>query len=145
MFTGDNVLGHGTAVFEDMSAYMGSLERMRGRIGEGARAYPGHGEVIEEGKGRIGEYIAHRRQREEQVVEVLGKEGEGEGEGKGEGRGEMTAMEIVKVIYKDVPESLHVAAERGVVQILQKLVKDGKVEEAGVEERWRLRTASASL
>ena len=40
MFTGDNVLGHGTAVFEDLAVYLNSLTRMREHFH--GRAYPGH-------------------------------------------------------------------------------------------------------
>ncbi len=40
MFTGDNVLGHGTAVFEDLAVYLNSLSRMREQFQ--GRAYPGH-------------------------------------------------------------------------------------------------------
>ena len=40
MFTGDNVLGHGTAVFEDLALYLDSLSRMREQFH--GRAYPGH-------------------------------------------------------------------------------------------------------
>ena len=40
MFTGDNVLGHGTAVFENLSLYLDSLSRMREEFH--GRAYPGH-------------------------------------------------------------------------------------------------------
>jgi ribonuclease/clavin/mitogillin len=69
MFTGDNVLGHGTAVFEDLATYMSSLETMGSKFG--GRAYPGHGDVIEDGRGRISQYISHRKQREDQVLEVL--------------------------------------------------------------------------
>ena len=52
-------------------------------------------------------------------------------------------MEIVKVIYKDVPENLHEAAERGVVQVLDKLEKEDKVR-ADDSQRWEL-TAKAAL
>ena len=40
LFTGDNVLGHGTAVFEDLALYLDSLSRMREQFS--GRAYPGH-------------------------------------------------------------------------------------------------------
>lgn len=103
MFTGDNVLGHGTAVFEDLSSYMTSLEKM-GKEFSG-RAYPGHGAVINSGREKIREYIAHRKERERQVMEVIGNDKRPEG---------WTSMEIVKVVYKDVPENLHVPAEGGV-------------------------------
>ena len=113
MFTGDNVLGHGTAVFEKLSVYLDSLKNMRQQFA--GRAYPGHGEVIEDGVAKIDEYIAHRQLRENQVLQVL------------EDRKPRTPMELVKIIYKDVPENLHEPAAQGVLQILQKLEGEGKV------------------
>jgi hypothetical protein len=47
-------------------------------------------------------------------------------------------MELVASIYRDVPESLHPAAAGGVVQILQKLLREGKVVVEDDGERWRL-------
>ena len=44
LFTGDNVLGHGTAVFEDLSTYLDSLGKMS-TLFKG-KAYPGHGAVF---------------------------------------------------------------------------------------------------
>ena len=120
MFTADNVLGQGTAVFEDLGTYMKSLDSMREQFK--GRAYPGHGPVIQDGPARIAEYIQHRKQREKQVLGVL-KEGE------------MGSMEIVKVIYKDYPESLWEPAEKGILQILSKLKGEGKV---GGEKTWSI-------
>ncbi|KAJ9666490.1 hypothetical protein H2201_003412 [Coniosporium apollinis] len=121
MFTGDNVLGQGTAVFEDLATYMDSLDRMSHQFS--GRAYPGHGPVIEDGKGMVLEYIRHRKERENQVLEVLnGQKGEAAAAKEG-----WKSMEIVKVIYKDYPENLHAPAERGLIQILEKLMKEGKV------------------
>ena len=48
-------------------------------------------------------------------------------------------MEIVKVIYKDVPESLHIPAEGGVLKILMKLQEEEKVVENTSTERWRIK------
>lgn len=118
LFTGDNVLGHGTAVFEDLPTYLKSLAGMKEQIEEGGRGYPGHGAVIDDCRGRIAEYITHREVREREILEVLGKAPEGKGLG---------SMDLVKVIYKDVPEELHLPAARGVLQILDKLVGEGKV------------------
>lgn len=115
MFTGDNVLGHGTAVFEDLPTYLSSLEKMSHQVG--GKGYPGHGAVIEDCKAKILEYIKHRETREKELVEVLGRGTEGQGLG---------SMELVQIIYQDVPESLHFAASRGVVQILDKLVEEGR-------------------
>lgn len=33
--------------------------------------YPGHGEVIDDGVGKLKEYMQHRQEREDQVVEAL--------------------------------------------------------------------------
>ncbi|EOA89915.1 hypothetical protein ACJQWK_02558 [Exserohilum turcicum] len=130
MFTADNVLGQGTAVFEDLAAYMKSLDAMLRQFG--GRAYPGHGPVIEDGPAKISEYIAHRKQREKQVLDVLAADESGSG---------MSSMDIVKVIYKDYPESLWQPAERGVLQILGKLKQEGKVTG---ETKWSL-SGKASL
>jgi endoribonuclease LACTB2 len=132
LFTGDTVLGAGTAVFEDLASYMDSLERMR-HLFEG-RAYPAHGPVIQDGPAKVLQYVRHRQQREEQVLEAL-KSPSATAEG---GR---SSMDLVKTIYADVPESLHQAAEGSVRQVLYKLQKEGK---AGQKDgRWSLISSSA--
>ena len=50
---------------------------------------------------------------------------------------EATSMELVKVVYKDVPENLHVPAANGVVQALRKLKSEGKVAQRQ-HERWQI-------
>lgn len=132
MFTADNVLGQGTAVFEDLATYMKSLDSMAKQFT--GRAYPGHGPVIDDGPAKIEEYIKHRRQREKQVLDVLAKDKEGG----------WTAMDIVKVIYKDYPENLWEPAERGVLQILEKLRGEGKVRFDKDKGTWAL-SRKASL
>jgi glyoxylase-like metal-dependent hydrolase (beta-lactamase superfamily II) len=128
LFTADNILGHGTAVFEDLPAYIDSLSKMSKAVS--GRGYPGHGAVIENVQAKAAEYIAHRAQREQEVVNVMRKTG----------KDGLTLMEMVKVIYKDVPENLHIPASRGVLQILWKLQEEGKVEceDRPDEEVWRL-------
>lgn len=113
MFTGDNVLGHGTAVFEDLTVYLNSLKQMRLQFS--GRAYPGHGDIIEEGVAKIDQYIAHRQLREAQVLQYLND---------GMPR---TPMELVKFVYKDVPTNLHEPAAKGVLQILYRLKDERKV------------------
>jgi ribonuclease/clavin/mitogillin len=142
MFTGDNVLGHGTAVFEDLLTYLNSLEMMRGSFR--GRAYPGHGPVLEDGPGKILEYIRHRQLRENQVIQVLKSTRSSPGvEIGGDECDEWTSMEIVKIIYKDVPENLHLPANGGVIQILRKLEEEDKVIEDSRTERWRLKNRAA--
>ncbi|EXF77245.1 metallo-beta-lactamase superfamily protein [Colletotrichum fioriniae PJ7] len=137
MFTADNVLGQGTAVFEDLTVYLNSLERMQGLFK--GRAYPGHGPVIDNGPSKIQDYINHRRAREEQVIRTLRTARQGsdiEGDPYA-----WTVMELVKVIYADVPEELHIPASGGVIQILEKLEKENKVIQS--DERWKLKDRSA--
>ena len=81
LFSFDTVLGHGTAVFSSLSTYLNSLSNLISRLPEEEKVpiYPGHGEVIEDGLGKLKEYRKHRLEREEQVVEALkglkGREG----------------------------------------------------------------------
>ncbi|EGS19418.1 metallo-beta-lactamase domain-containing protein [Thermochaetoides thermophila DSM 1495] len=159
IFTGDNVLGHGTAVFEDLATYLSSLEIMKELYSDGersGRAYPGHGPVVDDGMAKIEEYIRHRKMREEQVLQTLrsspgGPDGSGAGSNNKDGQHQVqppawTVMELVRSIYRDVPESLHPAAAGGVVQILHKLRREGRVvvvSESGDGERWSLAARSA--
>lgn len=136
MFTGDNVLGQGTAVFEDLIVYLQSLERMRTLFT--GRAYPGHGPVVEDGPAKISEYIKHRKLREDQVIQTLRSARPGASVGEED---LWTPMELVKVIYWDIPEDLHMAACGGVIQILGKLDREGRV--LAVNERWRLKDRSS--
>ncbi|KAI9827648.1 MAG: hypothetical protein M1819_006937 [Sarea resinae] len=142
MFTGDNVLGHGTAVFEDLIAYLRSLNQMQHQFS--GRAYPGHGAIIEAGNSKIVDYIEHRKQREYQVLEVLGNGETSQVSSVSLNRKEQdladwTSIEIVKVIYKDVPENLHLPAERGLLQILRKLEGEGSITHNQATNKWRLR------
>lgn len=95
-FSGDNVLGQGTSVFEDLSVYMSSLEKSFQIIDNDQVAksrdtiYPAHGPVIE-GKAlqTIKTYIKHRLEREEQVWRFLNE------------KGPSTVRQIVEVLYAE--------------------------------------------
>ncbi|KAI9822897.1 MAG: hypothetical protein M1832_002922 [Thelocarpon impressellum] len=134
LFTGDAVLGHGTAVFDDLALYLASLARMR-TLFKG-RAYPGHGAVIGDGPARVEGYIRHRQEREQQVLDVLGSSHSAEEEG-------WTPTEIVGVVYREVPVSLHVPAEGGVVQVLRKLEGEDRVVVESGTGRWRINGRAA--
>lgn len=123
VFSGDCILGEGTTVFEDLYDYMRSLShilQMNPSI-----IYPGHGPVIEAPTEKIQQYINHRNMRESQIKEVLS-----------ERSNLLTEMEIVKILYKDTPESLYLAAAKNVNQHLLKLEKEGTVIRN--EDGWRL-------
>ncbi|KAG5942431.1 hypothetical protein E4U53_007251 [Claviceps sorghi] len=136
MFTADNVLGHGTTVFEDMSAYLASLVKMR-RLFSG-RAYPGHGPVLEDGPGIIASYIEHRQSRIAQVLQTMRASHATRPKG-----ADWSVMDLVTIIYHDVPAELHPAAGRGISQILEKLGRDGLALQID-QHHWRL-TEDASF
>lgn len=142
LFSGDNVLGHGTAVFEDLAAYMTSLQKMHDRLSASSTPtipiFPGHGAVIDNGRAKIAEYISHRQERERQILDVL-KEVSPDGEDQG-----WSSMGIVKVVYAEYPEHLHGPAEGSVVHVLRKMEGDGRVVRAkGEGGGWRLSSKAA--
>lgn len=108
------------------------------------RGYPGHGAVIEKASARINEYIQHRQQREDEVIQVL-RYGSLDSSGEaGKTPTSWTPIELVKKIYRDVPESLHLPASHGVLQVLMKLEGEGQTvhEESGA---WRLGGEKSAL
>lgn len=141
--TSTDVLGHGTAVFEDLKVYLSSLHRMLNRVQ--GRGYPGHGAVLENTNSRITEYIKHRQQREDEVLRVLryGTLDVMQGESSGELKRAWTPLELVKVIYRDVPENLHLPASYGVVQVLMKLEDEGRTVHEEESGGWRFGGKSA--
>lgn len=116
VLTGDHVLGRGTTVVAwpdgDMAAYLASLERLQ-TLGATA-LYPGHGPVVTDPAGRIGDYLSHRHEREAQVLAALRA-------------GDTTTAEVVERVYVDVDPVLHPAAARSVRAHLDKLVAEGLV------------------
>jgi glyoxylase-like metal-dependent hydrolase (beta-lactamase superfamily II) len=130
LFSGDLILNGSTSVIPDedgdLADYMASLRRVQA-LGV-RRIYPAHGPVIEDGPAKIQEYIDHRMERERQILEALGN-------------GARTIPEMVKIIYADVPEKLHLMAGKSVHSHLKKLKKDGRVSEeriASAPSRWTL-------
>ena len=86
IFSGDCILGEGTAVFEDLHDYMISLKNILQM--EPKLIYPGHGPVIDNPLPRIQYYINHRHQREEEILKILKEKNK-----------PMSEMEIVKNVY----------------------------------------------
>lgn len=135
LFTGDSILGQGTAVFEDLSTYLSSLRRLLQF--NPSTLFPGHGPVIHNAKEKIEEYISHRQQREDEIVNVF-KDAKVDGEG---GERGLLPMDIVEIIYVKYPKSLWGPAERGVVLHLKKLRDEGRAKEVG-GGRWMLTPSS---
>lgn len=116
ILTGDHVLGRGTSLVAhpdgDMADYLSSLRRLAEL--DAPALYPGHGPMVEDPAGTIETYLAHRRERERQVLDALEA-------------GDRTPAAMVTTIYVDVDPLLHPAAERTVRAHLGKLVAEGRV------------------
>ena len=70
-FTGDAVLGEGSVfVAGDMAGYLDGLRRLRGL---GLRLIcPGHGPPVTDPRSKLDAYLAHRLDRERQLLDALG-------------------------------------------------------------------------
>jgi glyoxylase-like metal-dependent hydrolase (beta-lactamase superfamily II) len=129
LFTGDHVLNGTTTVVNpqrggDMVQYLASLERLR-KLRRIARICPGHGDVIDDPKAVLDEYVAHRKMRERQIVKALQA-------------GPAKINELVERLYIDTPEGLLDMAGRQVHAHLLKLKAEGKVDGSGVRSAWKV-------
>ncbi len=120
LFTGDAVLGRGTSFIDppegDLVQYLRSLRRMLDLAPR--TIYPGHGPVVLHARAKIEEYLAHRAEREEQVLAALAD-------------GRRTIGEMVEVIYAGYPADVLPLAARSVLAHLGKLEAEGRVERRG--------------
>ena len=124
LFSGDHVMGWSTSIVSppegDMRAYFASLRLVLGR--EEQLFYPTHGAPVTEPRALVAALLAHREEREQQIVETL----------KG---GAKTIPEMVAIIYRDVDQRLHGAAGRSVLAHLLHLVETGRVQAEGARYR----------
>jgi glyoxylase-like metal-dependent hydrolase (beta-lactamase superfamily II) len=115
LFTGDTILGAGTtAIFPpdgNMAEYIRSLRKLRD-LGP-RRIYPAHGPTRDDAVALIDEYIAHRLEREQQIIAAMA-------------RGARTARELRAVVYPDLDSRLHGAAEIQIEAHLIKLLEEGR-------------------
>ena len=115
LFTGDTVLGAGTtAIFPpdgSMAEYIRSLHKLRAL--EPRRIYPAHGPTRDDAVALLDEYIAHRLERERQVIDALAG-------------GAKTLPELRARIYPDLDPRLHGAAEIQIEAHLIKLREEGR-------------------
>ncbi|EZA54763.1 Beta-lactamase-like protein 2-like protein [Ooceraea biroi] len=127
LFSGDCILGEGTAVFEDLHEYMLSLKEILKM--EPKMIYPGHGPVIDDPAPRVQFYINHRQQREDEILRMLDEQNDKP----------LTEMDIVKQLYKETPENLWLVAAYTVGLHLRKLQKEGKAQEEKTGGWWRVK------
>ena len=127
LYCGDLARRGGTIVVPaskggNLAQYLASLRRIRELAP--ARLLPGHGPIIEDVVELIDEYLAHRAEREQQVMEALGS-------------GAETVDRIVDRIYTGLHPTVVRAAADSVLAHLIKLKDEGKVVEAP-DARWRV-------
>ena len=115
VLTGDTVLGRGTTVVAhpdgELGAYLASLDRLHALCAEQGitSVWPGHGPVIDDALGALDFYLAHRRERLEQVRHALARLQAG-------GVADVVTLprQVVEIVYADVDPVLWGAAELSV-------------------------------
>jgi len=132
MFTGDNVLGHGTSAVEDLGAWMESLRVMQSHKCVGG--YPAHGAAIADLGEKITGELAYKMRRETQILQALERHkdnlgGASKTSGGGRVMGSVTVSELVTVLHGDgIADDVRLLAiEPFIDEILRKLAVDGSV------------------
>jgi glyoxylase-like metal-dependent hydrolase (beta-lactamase superfamily II) len=125
LFTGDHVMGWSTSVVVppdgDMANYMESLAKLHER--DDRIYYPAHGPAVEKPRQLVRGMIGHRKQRERQIVKLLGE-------------GPHAVMELLPRMYKGVDERLWPAAAQSVLGHLIELERQGRARRDG--KAWAL-------
>lgn len=106
LLTGDTVLGRGTTVIAgdgSLGDYLRTLDELRSLADTATLQVllPGHGPLLSDPAGVLDYYIAHRKERLDQVRAALAT-------------GASTPGEVVAVVYADVDRALWPAAELSV-------------------------------
>jgi glyoxylase-like metal-dependent hydrolase (beta-lactamase superfamily II) len=121
VFTGDAVLGTGSVFVAPapgaLREYLRALENLRGR--DLALLCPGHGPLVDDPAAKLGEYIAHRLEREHKLVHALAL-------------GARTIEELLDRAWPDAPAILRPAAAVTLAAHLDKLEEEGRLP-SGVE------------
>jgi ribonuclease/clavin/mitogillin len=118
LISGDNIVGLGSVLIDppegNMRDYLHSLERMRA-LPNLSVIFGGHGPAIANPYQKIEEYISHRLDREQKILEAVRE-------------GAATTKDIVAIVYTDVSPKAHAMAERAVLAHLEKLIEDKLVQ-----------------
>jgi glyoxylase-like metal-dependent hydrolase (beta-lactamase superfamily II) len=114
--TGDAVLGEGSVFIAPdpgaLAGYLAGLERLRRRRPE--VLCPGHGPVVTDADTKLGEYIAHRLDRERRLVAALSA-------------GARSVSAMLDAAWDDVPQLLRPAATVTLAAHLDKLADEGRL------------------
>ncbi|MDA8396205.1 MAG: MBL fold metallo-hydrolase [Candidatus Dormibacteraeota bacterium] len=117
LFSGDHILSGTTSVIwppeGDMADYLASLARVRELDADWL--LPGHGEPISEPRKAVEELIAHRLERERQVLEAIGPE-------------PRAPAQLVGGLYRGYPREVLEFAAQTVLAHCLKLELEGRIE-----------------
>lgn len=120
LFSGDTVMGWATTLISppdgDLGAFLASLRRLRERSER--RYFPGHGKPIEDAHRMIDWQIAHRAEREAQILAALAA-------------GPRDVAGLVAQVYPGLDPALRGAAGRNVLAHLIDLWERGAVTSEG--------------
>lgn len=151
-FTGDNVLGHGQSVFEDLGLFTTSLGRMAAlgcRLG-----YPAHGAVIENLPHKMQGLLRQKEYYERQVYSFLTAARDRARQAANNNtnntptsaKGSVTVAELVTAVFGRVTggDVVRLAIEPQLIKTLEKLAEDRKVafEIVAGEKRWFARDSN---
>jgi len=117
LLTGDNIVGVGSVLIDppegNMRDYLNSLQRMRS-LPNLSVLFGGHGPAVATPYKKIDEYISHRLEREQRILQAVRE-------------GATDPKQIVAKVYNDVSPKAHAMAERAVLAHLEKLREDGAI------------------
>ncbi|KAK4118008.1 metallo-beta-lactamase superfamily protein [Parathielavia appendiculata] len=143
MFTGDNVLGHGTAAVEVLPTWMQSLRAMQSH--GCAIGYPAHGEVIRNLPAKIDLEIRIKERREEKILQALARVRQEQRRATPSAKGSVTVRQLATIMYGEKlgEQVREKAIEPFMDEILRKLAGDGKVafELKAGQRKWFALTA----
>lgn len=121
LISGDNIVGLGSVLIDppegNMRDYLQSLERMRA-LPNLSVIFGGHGPAMANPYTKIDEYISHRLDREQKILQAVRE-------------GAATPKDIVVRVYTDVSPKAHTMAERAVLAHLEKLIADELIQRSG--------------
>lgn len=130
LFTGDHVMGWSTTAIAppdgNMADYLASLRKLLAR--DDSIYWPTHGGAIRDPQGFVAAYLAHRLEREAQILAALRD-------------GVSSIPGMVDRIYAGLDARLKPAAGLSVLAHLLQMTKDGRVASAGAPSlavRYRL-------
>ena len=126
LFTGDTIMGIGTSVVNPGEGEIGLFLQTMDKFlrYNPSVIYPGQGPIVKDPRVKINELIQHRKEREQQIVDLLKK-------------GPQTVDQIVGALYTGLSERLMNLAKNQVKSHLIKLQNEVRVVASG--ETYRLK------